>query len=259
MKNYIISLTTAQQRRQHIIQEFNKHNLDFEFFDAITPDQLPEIAQKFNINIQDSELTQGELACLFSHVCLWQKAKDENLKYLVVFEDDIHLGENAKLFLENSDWIPDVCGLLKIEHYIDRLHLGKSIHTFHGRQIKQLKEFNWGTAGYIIHHDMIDIMMYLLKNQFNIKNTPPIDHLMFELAIEQYPTTIYQLSPALCIQSDQLQQKGGLLSTLEAERQVKRAKTPKIKLPIHQKIYQELVRPFTQLKSLIKKQTVKFK
>lgn len=258
MKSYIISLATAQQRRQHITQEFNKHNLDFEFFDAVTPDQVPLIAQKFNIDIQDSELTPGELACLFSHVCLWQKAKDENLKHLVVFEDDIYLGKNAKLFLQNSDWIPDACSLLKIEHFIDRLQLGKSIHTFQGRDIKQLQEFNWGTAGYIIKYEMIDIMMDLIKNQFARKGIP-IDHLIFEVGIEKYPTKIYQLSPALCVQSDRPQQQGSLLSTLEAERQAKRAKTPKTKLTIHQKICKELLRPFIQLQNLIKKQTVKFK
>lgn len=258
MKSHIISLVTAQQRRQHITQEFDKHNLDFEFFDAITPEQVPLIAQKFNINIQNSELTQGELACLFSHVCLWQKAKDENLKYLAVFEDDVYLGNNIKLFLENDDWIPNVCGLLKIEHFIDRLYLGKSIHEFQGRHIKQLQEFNWGTAGYIISLEMIDIMMDLLKNQFNIKHIP-IDHLMFELGIEKYPTKIYQLSPALCVQSDRPQQQGDLLSTLESERQAKRAKTPKVKLTILQKIHKEIMRPFTQLRDAIKKQTVRFK
>lgn len=258
MKSYIISLATAQQRRQHITQEFNKHNLDFEFFDAITPDQVPLIAQKFNIDIQNSELTQGELACLFSHVCLWQKAKDENLKHLVVFEDDVYLGQDIKLFLENSNWIPNECELLKIEHFIDRLHLGKSIHTFQGRDIKQLQEFNWGTAGYIISNGMIDIMMNLLKDQFSIKNIP-IDHLMFELGIEKHPTKIYQLSPALCVQSDRPQQQGNLLSTLEAERQARRAKTPKVRLTVYQKICKEIARPFVQLKDAIKKQTVKFK
>lgn len=258
MKNYVISLKNAHQRRQHIVQEFGRHGIDFEFFDAITPSQVPLLAQKFDINIQNSELTPGELACLFSHIALWQKAKDENIQHLVVFEDDVYLGENTKLFLENANWIPNACGLLKIEHFIDRLHLGKAIHTFQGRQIKQLQEFNWGTAGYIIYHDMIDTMMTLLKDQFDIKNLP-IDHLMFEVAIEKYPSKIYQLSPALCVQSDRPRQQGSLLSTLEAERQTKRASIPKAKLAIHQKISKELTRPFMQLKDLLTKQTVKFK
>lgn len=258
MKIHVISLANAHQRRQHITQEFGKHGVDFEFFDAITPSQVPLLAQKFSINIQNSELTSGELACLFSHVSLWQKAKDENIEHLAVFEDDVYLGENTKLFLGNESWIPNACGLLKIEHFIDRLYLGDTIQTFQGRHIKQLKEFNWGTAGYIIHNDMIDIMMKLLKDQFEIQNIP-IDHLMFELGIKQHPSKIYQLSPALCIQSDRPRQQGSLLSTLEAERQARRASIPKTKLSIQQKVFKELVRPFVQLKDLLTKQTVKFK
>ena len=40
MQNYIISLITATGRRQHIIQEFTKQSISFEFFDAITVPQL---------------------------------------------------------------------------------------------------------------------------------------------------------------------------------------------------------------------------
>ena len=36
MQNYVISLTTSTDRRQHITQEFKKQDILFEFFDAIT-------------------------------------------------------------------------------------------------------------------------------------------------------------------------------------------------------------------------------
>ena len=34
--NYVISLSSASQRREHIIKEFGKHHIPFEFYDAIT-------------------------------------------------------------------------------------------------------------------------------------------------------------------------------------------------------------------------------
>ena len=246
MKNYVISLTTAHDRRTHITAEFGKQGIDFEFFDAITPDQVPLLAQKFNINIQNSVLTQGELACLFSHVCLWQKVIGEGLDYITVFEDDVYLGEDAKQFLGNYNWLPKECGLLKIEHFMESLYLGKSIHTFNNRQIKPLKECNWGTAGYIIHHYMINKMMNLLQIQFNKENIP-IDHIMFDLGIKKYPTDIYQLSPALCIQSDRPHQKGVIESSLEHERKNKKHLVKKQKLSPLKKLYREIKRPFLQL------------
>ena len=37
--NYVISLSSASQRREHIIKEFGKHHIPFEFYDAITPSE----------------------------------------------------------------------------------------------------------------------------------------------------------------------------------------------------------------------------
>ena len=38
--NYVIILTTATYRREHITKEFGKQNISFEFFDDITPNNL---------------------------------------------------------------------------------------------------------------------------------------------------------------------------------------------------------------------------
>lgn len=256
MKNYVISLTTAQDRRVHIVQEFGKQAVAFEFFDAITPIQVPTLAKQFHLNITDSILTQGELACLFSHLCLWQKAIDDNLDYIAIFEDDIYLGQQAPLFLQNSDWIPQTCGLIKLEHFIDRLHLGKSIHTIANRDIKPLKEFNWGTAGYIINQDIIKQLFALLQTMKTLNI--PIDHLMFDEAIKKH-LPIYQLTPALCVQSDRPNKQGTLKSFLEIERQAKRNHITKAKINLTQRIVRECKRPWQQIKARIQKQSITFK
>lgn len=36
MKKFIISLTSALDCRQHIQSEFDKHNVDYEFFNTLT-------------------------------------------------------------------------------------------------------------------------------------------------------------------------------------------------------------------------------
>ena len=50
MKKFVISLSIAQERRKHIVAEFTKQEVDFEFIDAITP---------ANIDIATSKLGLG--------------------------------------------------------------------------------------------------------------------------------------------------------------------------------------------------------
>jgi glycosyl transferase family 25 len=49
MKNIVISLKTATARREHIVQEFGKQNIGFEFFDALTPDLARPLAEKCSL------------------------------------------------------------------------------------------------------------------------------------------------------------------------------------------------------------------
>lgn len=252
MKNYVISLKNAEQRRTHITKEFGKQNIAFEFFDAITPDQVANLAQRFDIHLQDGVLTQGELACMFSHLCLWQQLIESDEEFIAVFEDDVYLGENAAQFLDSSDWVPKACQLLKIEHFLDEMALGASIGTHHGRQIKPLKEFNWGTAGYILHRSMAQKLFDVLRQHFHQHNVP-IDHLMFLHAILDYRLPVYQLTPALCVQSDRPNQAGELVSMLESERKANKKTSVKQPKSIAQKLIRELKRPFVQLSTLYKR------
>ncbi|MGO1513314.1 MAG: glycosyltransferase family 25 protein, partial [Psychrobacter sp.] len=76
MKNFVISLQSATERREHINSEFGKHNVNFEFFDALTPDTAKDYALSLGLNLDSISLTPGELACMMSHVALWKKAID---------------------------------------------------------------------------------------------------------------------------------------------------------------------------------------
>lgn len=243
MKNFIISLATASDRRQHIKNEFSKQGIDFEFFDAVTPAQIDELSQKFDINIKDASLTKGELGCLFSHISLWQKMIDENLAYMTIFEDDVYLGKNAQLFLTSYDWIPKECKLLKLEHFFNKLILGKTLSKYQNRSIRRLKYANLGTAGYIIHQDMAKDLIIFIQQNFK-QQSQPIDHIMFEFNLNQIPA--YQLSPALCIQSDRLNQNTLLPSDLEQERNKIREnlKSQKASLTPIQKFIREFKRIF---------------
>ncbi|HHV7109522.1 TPA: glycosyltransferase family 25 protein, partial [Haemophilus influenzae] len=102
--NYVISLTSAYQRREHIQKEFSQQNIPFEFFDALKPSkELTSLMEKFIPNLLHAKLTEGEKACFMSHYMLWQKCLSEDLPYIYIFEDDVLLGENANKFLAEDE------------------------------------------------------------------------------------------------------------------------------------------------------------
>lgn len=262
MRNYVISLTTAEDRRIHIKQEFGKQGIDFEFFDAVTPNKISLLSEKFKININDANLTQGELACLFSHVSLWQKCLDDNLDYIAIFEDDVYLSKNAHLFLKDFYWIPKDIYILKIEKFDDYCFLkNKRQYNLKNAQLSILNKIHYGTAGYILSKKGASILLDFIKKTEII----PIDHIMFDSTI-RHNITVYQINPAICIQSDRLNDNRTIFeSKLENDRRTRfKKKKPFIKFI--KKVQRELIRPFKQFKVALttmpfnnKKQYMEFK
>ena len=83
----------------------------------MTPDHIEDVAKKFNITLDRStnaKLCDGEIGCALSHIALWELAVENDLDYINIFEDDIHLGENAKELLE-VDYLSDDIDVLKLE------------------------------------------------------------------------------------------------------------------------------------------------
>ncbi|MDY6536257.1 glycosyltransferase family 25 protein, partial [Acinetobacter faecalis] len=62
MNIQVISLASAIERRKHIQNEFGKQALNFNFFDALTPNIAVPLAEKMTLNVQEERITKGELA-----------------------------------------------------------------------------------------------------------------------------------------------------------------------------------------------------
>ena len=218
MKNIVISLESAVERRKHINEEFGKHKVDFEFFDALTPDLAHAYAQNLPINLENIALTGGELACFMSHASVWQQMIDQNIPYLAIFEDDIYLGEDAEALLTTTSWIKPDWHIIKTEAFSEKVFLSSSSSEIvsNRRRIAQLKGKNLGTAGYILSLRGAQVYLdYISKNKLR-----PLDELMFDDFIKHDAEPVYQMTPALCIQ-EMLLNKGNpsLPSALIIDRQ----------------------------------------
>ncbi|WP_019671980.1 glycosyltransferase family 25 protein [Psychrobacter lutiphocae] len=221
MKNYVISLKSASERREHIEKEFGKHQVEFEFFDALTPDTAKQyiLDNKLPFELEPEHLTPVELACMMSHIAVWKKALAEGVSYFTVFEDDVYLGQDASFYLNSSDWINPNWHILKIETVNNKVILDntKQIPLAKQRKLVPLKGKHLGAGAYTLSQQGAEqLLAYAMQHTML-----PIDETVFRDFIEADQEPVYQMVPALCIQdivlnatADSLQ----LPSTLEADR-----------------------------------------
>ena len=160
-----------------------------------------------------------------SHFMLWKKCVDDNLAYISIFEDDILLGENAKQFLANDEWLKvrfnfQEIFVLRLETFLMPVQLEKQqqILPFQERNIDILKSKHFGTAGYIISNGAAKYLINLFE-KLAIEEVKAIDEIMFNEQINVGAYQVYQLNPAICVQELQLNQENSLLvSDLQQER-----------------------------------------
>lgn len=257
MTNYVISLSSARERRQHVMNEFSKHHVPFQFFDAVSPSsQLDFLIQRLVPNLNGTSLTGGEKGCLISHVALWHKCIQDNLPYIAIFEDDILLGRDARTFLAEDEWLfsrfnCDDIFIIRLETFLQETiceELPNPV-SYCGRDFLALKDEHLGTAGYIISLGAAKYLLEIFKNMES-NNIFPIDHLIFNRFLAGEELMVYQLSPALCIQELQLNENESLLdSQLESERKNYRlAEKSRKKKTWREKVYHIFTKPQRMLK-----------
>jgi len=240
MKNFIINLKSAGDRRTHITEQFESKGICFSFFDAIEPHQIEAQAKKINLKICPSHLSQNELACLLSHVSLWHKVVDEKIPAIAIFEDDVHLSQDAELFLKDSNWLN--YDIVKIEKSYDKVMLDlDKTQVFNDKNfvLRRLRKAHLGAAGYILSYQgAVELLGYLKEQEF----FDHIDQIVFRKYIAEKKLGIYQLTPALCIQDYILNPNAQKFTTsLQWRDQVID------KQKGFQKILREITRVFTQL------------
>lgn len=222
MKNIVISLESATERQEHIKNEFGKHSVEFEFFDALSPDSAIEYAQSLGIEVGQN-ITATELACMMSHVAAWQHIIENNLTHAAIYEDDIYLGEDAKQLLNSDSWIKPDWHIIKIEAFSKRAFLSARSHEIlaNKRKIVALEGKNLGAAGYILSaHGAKLLLDFVLQ-----RPAQPVDRLIFSHFIKEQSEPVYQMLPALCEQEKILKRDKSeqlLPSALTAERQLRR-------------------------------------
>lgn len=258
MKKFVISLENAFDRREHIKAEFENKNVSYEFFNAINHTQIDDIARELDIPINNTRLGKNEIACFLSHASIWQLVVDNSYPHMCIFEDDIILGKDSDFYLNNVlDWKPDNAHILKFEVYNRMIKIDERFKRVKigDRELVKLATKHTGCAGYII---TLETAQFLLDIVRNCKELIPVDHVVFGDFLYNYESNIYQIVPAICIQSQNHQHVKPLKSYLETERNERYGKSINNKKS-ENKIIKEGKRLLKQPGSIIQKVKLRLK
>ena len=188
-------------------------------------------------------LAKNEIACILSHKLVWQKIVEENKHYACILEDDVHLSTSFPDFIRHDDWLPDDFNVIKIETFLARVFLSREKIPAGDRLLRQLGSMHAGSAGYIVSRKgalgLVDITQH---------PESPLDHLLFEVTDTASGFKILQMCPALCIQEEVLYPESSKSDITDARSRVR----PKEKIPLINKLWREIKRPYLQMLRLLR-------
>ncbi len=154
MKIFVISLTRARDRREHITRRLTELGVAFEFFDAIdgATSKDPVLARydhATRVKKLGYGMRPGEIGVYASHYLLWQWCVENNAP-CIVLEDDVEFSDD---FSRVITWLEQHIarhGFVRIGWVFDRPFraLGSAVGNRHlGKHLKGPR----GGQGYAIH------------------------------------------------------------------------------------------------------------
>jgi glycosyl transferase family 25 len=157
-----------------------------------------------------------------------------------IFEDDLHLADDAGSLLRTGEWVPEEADFVKLETMRQPTRVEKTPFAVLGtRRLHRLAGKHIGAGGYIVTRRGAEKLLGMSETFTN-----PVDHFLFNPELPWASSlTTFQLSPAICIQDFFLKEPAaviGLGSDLHEERSQDRPQGL-------MKLWREVKRPFVQL------------
>ena len=154
-KIFVINLKSRQDRRRRMQQQLKSANLtNVEFIDAVNGNALTSkaINEAYHYKSNTRKMRTGEIGCFLSHLSVYKKILQQNLKYAIVLEDDAVFGSNFKKDIEKHLKFID-------EHQWDMILLGRNCRNFtkadvaienHPTKLFRPMELGYGMHCYLI-------------------------------------------------------------------------------------------------------------
>jgi len=106
-KSWVINVRKSKVKRDFFSKQAKIINLNFKYFNAVTPEKLNFYEFVSNKNIQRKffarPLLDTEIACAVSHRTLWKQLLDDNeTNYYYIFEDDTYVNKDLIEIINNK-------------------------------------------------------------------------------------------------------------------------------------------------------------
>lgn len=109
---YVVSLASEQVRRENIVQQLNRYQINFKIIDAVDMRHADSIQKP-------PQLSLGELGCALSHHQIYQQIVDEQVPYALILEDDARFIRHPNVLLQ-----PENLNKIRLQYDFDVLMIG---------------------------------------------------------------------------------------------------------------------------------------
>ncbi|RYF50286.1 MAG: glycosyltransferase family 25 protein [Cytophagaceae bacterium] len=194
---YLINLDRAPDRLDFISRRLRDLAITYVRIAATDGNVLPETERKAFIAARPRDgrsWSNGQIGCFMSHTEAWRDIVESGLAHAVVIEDDVHVSDTARVFLQDASWIPADADIVRLESTGQWLKLAKGGTNFQGRSVRRVKSTAWATGAYIITKSAVSKLLATDE-----KLHSPVDDFLFNLEGSKVAQglTVYQLVPAL--------------------------------------------------------------
>ena len=139
IKSYVINLSYRKDRKKNFINTYNLENINYEIVKAVDKNFLiPNILfvnnilgktgyNNLSLNIRKNHYefnTMGAVGCYLSHIKVWLKILKDNVKYGIVYEDDVLFNKNitSNVIIEYINKLPDNWHILLLNKNKVKMH-----------------------------------------------------------------------------------------------------------------------------------------
>lgn len=193
---YLINLDRSPDRLAFFSGQAARLGIPFRRRAAVDAAALAEPLPDIDYGPEVDRYRLGYAACTLSHIGIWRDIANGPDEWSVIFEDDVVLSDALPAFLESSSWIPEGAQIVKLEAFSRAFLSRRAVSAPANREIRRLAGVHLGAAGYMLSRSAAG---ELCRTAVPARHV--VDHLLFGAPERRaHALTVFQVSPALCIQ-----------------------------------------------------------
>ena len=208
---YVINLKRSPERRAFMEGVLAGAGIDGAFVAAADGRRFPALC-----GIEAGGLSREEVALVISHRRAWRRLLQSGAPLALVLEDDVHLGADARAFLD-LDFSGFDFDVVKLETWTSKTWISRAGRPAAGRKLHRLGYEHFGAAAYLIRREAAARLLRATR-----RIVEPVDVTLFGgRALFSGEVKALQLVPALAIQDcshPAAADRRNLASTLHADR-----------------------------------------